>query len=334
MTIAIATYERREAVCRLVRALGDAVLRRPELGEGLRVLVLVDGSTDGTTEALQALELPVPLEVVWQPNAGLATTRQRSLERAGTELVWFLDDDLVPLPDALPTHRRADRDTGGDHVLMGPCVMADDAETRPALRAHYAKLYGALTASGRIESFDQFSAANTSGPVALLRDAGGFDTGFTTYGREDFELGYRLLSEGADLRFDPAAAVVHEQERSVRQFLRNAVGEGANSVRVVRLHPETLHDMIPTGFDGRAYRALERMGVRRPAVLRAVSGLAAAAAPLESRLRGTDRLSALAYTTAFASGVAQQDEDGALLRRLWAAPGSAPECPQPPAASS
>src|SRR5215212_2640323 len=56
MTIVVPTFRRREAVVRLLRAFA-AELERD--GAGVDVLVAVDGSEDGTVEAVEALSYPV-----------------------------------------------------------------------------------------------------------------------------------------------------------------------------------------------------------------------------------------------------------------------------------
>ena len=279
-TIAVATYRRRDVVRRLVLSLAADLRAEPELARDVEVLVVVDGSEDGTVEALAELELPVPLRVEWQANAGLAATRQRTLDLAHGEVVWFLDDDVLPAPGTFARHRAA-HEGGPGHVLVGPCVLPADAPTVPALRQHYDRLWEDLSQQRSVDRFDRFSVANTSAAVQVLREVGGFDPGFRGYGREDFELGHRLLQAGVRIDFDPDAVAWHHQERTLREFLANAVSEGENSVLLARLHPELYEQVIPTAAGGRSYRLLGRLRVRRPAALLAVSRAAASGAAVE-----------------------------------------------------
>ncbi|HXS25069.1 MAG TPA: glycosyltransferase, partial [Gemmatimonadales bacterium] len=66
LSIVIATYNR---VGRL-RACLDALRRQTEAAGNFEVLVVVDGSTDGTREMLATYETPFKLRVLWQENAG------------------------------------------------------------------------------------------------------------------------------------------------------------------------------------------------------------------------------------------------------------------------
>src|SRR3954451_9604726 len=119
LTIVVPTHQRCRAVTRLVRDLGAQLESEPDTADGVDILVVADGSTDGTVEALEILELPVPLKVVWQRNRGRSAARNVGLTLARGEVVLFLDDDLVPLPGLIARHR-ASHERGEEHVLVGP----------------------------------------------------------------------------------------------------------------------------------------------------------------------------------------------------------------------
>jgi glycosyltransferase involved in cell wall biosynthesis len=61
-SIVIPTYERREIVVRSIAALNRQSFRDFE------VVVVDDGSSDDTAEALRALEVNFPLKVISRPN--------------------------------------------------------------------------------------------------------------------------------------------------------------------------------------------------------------------------------------------------------------------------
>ena len=87
LTVVVATYQRREPLLRLLRGLEAQLAADPGLRDGLDVVVVVDGSNDGTVEALEALSFPVPLKVVWQTNHGRAAARNVGLSLADGEIV-------------------------------------------------------------------------------------------------------------------------------------------------------------------------------------------------------------------------------------------------------
>ena len=64
------------------------------------VIVVDDGSTDGTAELVERLELP-GVEVLWQPNAGKPAALNRGLAAASHEFVVLVDADTVFEPETL-----------------------------------------------------------------------------------------------------------------------------------------------------------------------------------------------------------------------------------------
>jgi glycosyltransferase involved in cell wall biosynthesis len=71
----------------------------------LEVLVVDDGSTDGTLAVLAAIEDP-RLHVLRQPNAGTAAARNLALARARGAYVAFLDSDDRWFPDKIESELR------------------------------------------------------------------------------------------------------------------------------------------------------------------------------------------------------------------------------------
>jgi glycosyltransferase involved in cell wall biosynthesis len=225
MTIGVPSFNRRAIVVRLVRALAEQTGDEPEIQEGLEVLVVLDGSNDGSREALAALSLPVPLRVIWQPNRGLASARNRLIDEAGGEILLFLDDDMIRSPGRIARHRGG-HEEGEPAVVMGASLYPEDWFALPAHLECWAQARRAHAATGTVDRFDDFSCANTSGPVRLFQDLGGFDGGFTSYRAEDTEFGYPLFADRHRIRFDPEAIAWHHQART------RELGAGSRSARV------------------------------------------------------------------------------------------------------
>ena len=328
MTVAVASYQRREPLLRLLRELDDQVTATPGLGRDLEVVVVLDGSTDGSQQAVEAERWHVPLRVHWQPNRGLASARNVGLAAAGDGLVWFLDDDLIPSPGLLERHRRA-HDEGPPSVVVGPCRIPPGVDAPAPLLAWWDDFYASLERAGRIDRFDRFTVANASAPAAVIRDAGGFDEGFVTYGLEDYELGVRLLAAATPLRFDAAAVAWHPDIPPLSLLITRQRELGRNAARLAGLHPDTTDLLFPAGSPPPPRRFLRRLGLRSPTTLLALSRLSLlgwrTSRPLH---RGVARrCEHLARAAAHASGVAAGDPSGVLLARLlgYPTPEAAPE---------
>lgn len=311
MTVAVASHQRRRQLARLLDGLANELRSDGDPRCDIDVVVVLDGSSDGSREMIGGLEFPVPLEVIWQPNRGLAAARNAALRAASGRLVLFLDDDLTPGPGLLARHCTAHNE--GLQVVLGPCWIPTDARTSPEARAWWASRYEALTAAGVITRFDQFTLANASGPTEVFLAVGGMDESFVGYGQEDYELGIRLLEAGTRIVFDRHAVAWHHQEQSFWDECRKRRSEGANAVRLAEMHPMTVDVLFPPGRALASARWLRRL-TRSPIALHAASVLARSLAPVAGRKAPAVRQ--LARDAAYAAGVAAADRREVYLARL------------------
>ena len=124
-SVVIPTYQRRDAV---VAAVLSALEQSIAV---IEVIVVVDGSTDGTELALGAIKDP-RLTVVVQQNRGASAARNAGVDRARGRYIAFLDcdDRFLPhhLADLLPLLEESD-----DIVAYGQ-VLADRGGGRNFLK--------------------------------------------------------------------------------------------------------------------------------------------------------------------------------------------------------
>ncbi len=172
------------------------------------LIVVDDGSTDGTAAAVTATTGPVPVRFITQENAGPAAARNAGAAAATGEWLAFLDADDAWLPGKL-------------------AVQAALAEADPALGLVIGNYEIAGTGKRLVPDFVPSPAAATPGqllrtnffapPVVFVRrtaflGAGGFDVRLRA--AEDQELGFRLVKRERFV-LDPAVvATVHPQPRS------------------------------------------------------------------------------------------------------------------------
>ena len=198
LSVVIPTYQRRDAVCDAVRA-----LTRTDHAGAVELIVVIDGSTDGTAQALAAIACPFPVKIIEQSNAGAASARNGGAAVAVNDVILFLDDDMIADPSLLDEHARLHQD-GADAVIGNtPIHPASPAGFLPESIARW---IASTSVKSPLSPFDVFSG-QLSVRRSVFEELGGFDTAFTSaaaFGNEDADFGVRLLARH-DVRHNPAA---------------------------------------------------------------------------------------------------------------------------------
>jgi glycosyltransferase involved in cell wall biosynthesis len=83
------------------------------------VVVVNDGSTDGSGEMVQRLQDPRVSLIEHETSRGVAAARNEGIAAARSEWIAFLDDDDLWAPDKLSLQLRAARDSGRSWVYVG-----------------------------------------------------------------------------------------------------------------------------------------------------------------------------------------------------------------------
>ena len=104
-SVVVPTHNRLNMLREVLRALGDQT-GAPEI----EVIVIDDGSTDGTAAALEAHHPSYPFTFRSQPNGGPGRARNHGVSLAKGRFVVFIGDDTVPERDFLAEHARVHRD--------------------------------------------------------------------------------------------------------------------------------------------------------------------------------------------------------------------------------
>lgn len=243
-SIVIPTYQRRDTVAASVRALSMQNL------ENFEVIVVIDGSTDGTAGTLRSLDVPFPITVIEQPNSGAAKARNRGAALASGCVILFLDDDMEAAPGLIRAHDKAYED-GADavvgHMPLHPdtprSFLADGTARWVVDRARR------LEATGGVVTVDDVLTGQLSIRTEVFTAIGGFDEEFThdgSFGNEDADLGQRLLEGDYRVVFCPTAISWQRYLVSPEAFLRQSRQLGHADVKYLRNHSTAA---------GRIYRA-------------------------------------------------------------------------------
>jgi len=258
ISVVIATYNRRTILARTLPTL----FAQDFPHDDYEVIVVVDGSTDGTLGFLHNLKSSSALHVLQQPNRGQAAARNQGLRAARGELVLFLDDDILCERTLLREHAAAHQG-GSPRLVFRPVHVARDS--LPTLATDWARActdgYLARLAWEREPRWpdDAMVDANSSAPRATLLACGGFDESF--YGaQEDGELGVRLWKAGVRFQYQPAAVTHQLYVKSARELVSNDTKwYGKNEVRLCRKHPDCrIYSPLAQLSEGPLWKRLRR----------------------------------------------------------------------------
>lgn len=224
--------------CEHLGPLLDALRGQDVPPESFEVVVVLDGSTDGSAELLRQASTPFRLSVVEQPHRGLAAARNAGVAAAAEPLVLFLDDDLRPRPGLVRVHAAAHADAKRPQFVLGYCPprVPDTGYEGRHLRDVWEHHYRRKAAPHHRWTFVDFADGNVSFPKSLFNEHGGFDESFAGR-RQDWELGVRLLDAGTPLQYVPAAEAVHLLDGRLETRLRHVRDEGRSDVLLARKHP-------------------------------------------------------------------------------------------------
>ncbi len=246
------------------------------------VIIVNDGSTDGTEVALAAIQeqSPLRLRVLHQQNAGPARARNHALAHVTTELCLLIGDDILATPEFLKTHLEFHREHPDSYAVGLGWTPWDRVHQQVTPFMHwYEEIqfdYGRLTA-GRAPTWHHFYTSNLSFKTQLIR-ANPFDERFKAAAWEDIELGFRLARMGyLQITFLRDAIATHLHPTTVLQAARR--------MRTLGRAEHQFHQMWPTARDPVAQGVREWIYAflgARPWLLRL---LTAVVGPMATRLQ-------------------------------------------------
>lgn len=242
VSVVVPTYNRSRLLAQCLDSLEAQSLDK----SAYEVIAVDDGSTDGTSNLLESAQVDSTLHLVGVKgtHGGPAAARNLGIRRARGGLVAFIDDDCV-----------ADRDW-----LL--------AIIEPFSKASVAGVEGLVVRHPNCTPYTHF-VENTHGRLYLtanmayrreaLESVGGFDEGYPHAAAEDWDLAFRVLQRGWEIRFEPKAKVVHVPVPIDGRYFLARAKERESALRLYRRFPgpwrqTTGHSMRQSFIEGIFFR--------------------------------------------------------------------------------
>jgi glycosyltransferase involved in cell wall biosynthesis len=237
VTVCVSTRNRSQLLRRLVDH-----LEQQSIGvESFELVVVDDGSTDGTSEVLYELAAITRLRMSVHRNEtsrGPAAGRNLAWRHGAAQVCAFTDDDCRPTPEWLEAGLQAVGD-GRVHVAGAVSPSPEDwSRVGP-----FSRYLIHTRANAR-----WFAAANLFVQRQDLEAVGGFDERYRGAAGEDTDLGLRLEELGSAFVFAEKAIVHHDVSTTTVRELVQDQARWADLVGVVAAHPATRSELLERRF--------------------------------------------------------------------------------------
>ena len=235
LSVVIPTYQRRDSLLRTLTSLRSQTLPADQY----EVIAAIDGSTDGTAEAVRAFGGPDTSPGRAGPHPGRARAGNAGILAASGTVIVLLDDDMEAVPEFLAAHARA-HEGPAHRAVVGAAPIVVEPGSPPFVRymaSGFRARLERLAAPGYQPGFRDTYTGNFSARRDVLLAVGGFDEAFQVYGHEDYELALRLLNAGVELAYSADARAHQHYEKTFAAFAPDGIARGRTAVLFAGKHP-------------------------------------------------------------------------------------------------
>jgi GT2 family glycosyltransferase len=261
-SVVISTCNRREALLVTLEALADQTVA----SDRYEVVVVDDGSTDGTSEALAGLELPYELLTMrFERNRGVSAGRNLGIRSARGRCLILLSDDLVVPDDFIAVHvellrRHARSWVVGGFRQLGSLTLTPFGRYLDRLERAFDQARMGEQLEPHLWTMKWPTARNLSIPRSDLYRVGLFDERFRTT-CEDQDLAHRAAEAGIRFLYSDAIECVHnDQAADLRRYCVFQERGAADTVLLCRKYPE-IHGGAPIARENGPLSRYDRPGL-------------------------------------------------------------------------
>ncbi len=228
LSIIIPTYNRKDKLSQCL----DVLLNQNYPADKYEIIIIDDGSTDGTEEAVAGINNP-RITYIKQQNRGAGAAINTGAKVAKGEILAFTEDDCIVNAEWLKTIMALFKKYPNASAFVGPCP--------------YAELEAILNKKTRRNNGDlvkmELKKMNTflnigNGSFAIKKEAfekiGGYDESFKA--EEDLDFNIRLLKQGYDIFISQELKAMHYARNKMMQVFKRTYKLAISEAKLVKRH--------------------------------------------------------------------------------------------------
>lgn len=229
VSVIVPVHNNQESIKKCV----EALLGQNYPNNGYEVIVVDDGSDDGTAGVVKAY----PLKYIYQKNQGPAAARNRGAGEAKGDIILFTDSDCVPDGNWISEMVKPFK-THDVVAVKGAYKTNQRALTARFAQIEFEERFNMLKKAGSIDMVDTYSAGFRRDVFLEMK---GFDTSFPVANNEDTELSYRMSRLGFRMVFNPNAIVYHlNHPDTIKRYARLKFWRGYWRMVVYKRFPDKM----------------------------------------------------------------------------------------------
>ncbi len=233
VSVVVPTYNRRE----MLKECLDSLFNQTYPKDMYEIIVVNDGSTDGTGKVLEEYAKKAPCKLNWlnQKNQGISAAMNTGIKNTGRDIICFTGDDcsadknwIKNLADSF-----SDETVGG----VGGKVIAYNLDT---IIEKYTEERGVLNQE-KFRSINFIITGNAAYRKEVLTAIGGFDVNLRSC--DDIDISIMTQLKGYTLKYNPKAIIYHRHIPTLKGLIRRQYDYGRG---YAQLHRKYTKDFNPS----------------------------------------------------------------------------------------
>jgi len=223
-----------------------ALLKQDYPKDKLTIIIVDDKSTDETSKLIQIFHGNEQIKIIKHfKNRGLAAARNSGIKASKSQIVGFVDSDMVVKTNWV-TAMIYELSKNGVVACMGGIKLAESLAPNDLDKFLYNPTRGVLKHGENVPiRFKWFLLNNTVVKRTVIDEIGLFDESITSYGGEDTDFAMRIWDKYPEgLRFTFNATGEHYHQRPLCELQKKMENYGRNNyLRLLERYPSHTKDL-------------------------------------------------------------------------------------------